>query len=136
MQAVIGSNTWVERQGWRIIQSLVVLLVLLATLTLPCCPRLDSWMTLAATQDEPSGSTVEQNRESHLTHHGSGSGKSREDGSRLHKGHLLATGALDILPSAFASPGEFATTIVAGSHLPGERALAETLPKIPIPPPK
>lgn len=76
-------------------QVAAVLIVLLAVFALPCCPRVDGMFVSAVAAAEAQEQAVTIASYGHHHHHGA----MADDGSHdSHKGHLMATGAVDVLP--------------------------------------
>ena len=120
-------------------QIAAVLVVLLAVFTLPCCPRVDGWF--GAAQANAAASEAVASSSDHLHHHGhehhhTGVTTDDDNASGPHKGHLMATGAVDVLPNL--SPIVLAALIpLARVGLDRVGQLSQPAqPRIPVPPPR
>lgn len=114
-----------------------MLVVLLAVFTLPCCPRVDGWFGVAqanAAATEVVASTDDHTHHpGHQHHHGSAAD---DNASSIHKGHLMTTGAIDVLPDL--SPIVLAALIPL-ARVGSDRVARLSLPnqpRIPVPPPR
>lgn len=134
MQQIIPTRTHIHVGP----QVAVVLVVLLAIFALPCCPRVDGLFNAAQARAAES-STVASTMD-HVLHpghqHHTGADTSESESDGLHKGHLMTTGAVDVLPdlapimlAALIPLARIGVSRIARLSLP--RA-----PRIPVPPPR
>jgi hypothetical protein len=116
-------------------QFAAVLVVLIAILALPCCPRVDGWFQAAAVAATSAESTAD-----HSPHagHQAGFSEQTEGGASdsVHKGHLMSTGSVDTLP--------LLAPFVLAARLPLSqmgitrilRLVVSHASRIPVPPPQ
>ena len=118
-------------------QMVAVVIVLLAIFTLPCCPRVDGWFGAAQANAAEVAASAESPTYHHdHQHHQPGVTTERDSTSSLHKGHLMTTGAIDVLPDL--SPFVLGTLIPL-ARVGLDRAARLSLlpqPRIPVPPPR
>lgn len=118
-------------------QVAVLLLVLLAIFALPCCPRVDGWFGAAQARAADAVAVATTNSQHHAGHqHHAVADTSGNQSEGLHKGHLMTTAAVEVLPSimpialaALIPLARMGTSRVA-------RLAPPMAPRIPVPPPR
>lgn len=116
-------------------QVAAVLVVLLAIFTLPCCPRVDGWFGIA--QANAVEVEVVQTTTNHAGHdHHASVTTGDDDASGLHKGHLMSTGSVDVLPalSPFALAALLPLSWMGATRV--ATVVSSPAPRIPVPPPR
>jgi hypothetical protein len=113
-------------------QFFAVAVVLIAVFALPCCPRIDGWFSSAvAAQAAVADAAVDHAHHPAHHHH-----QHEAETEGMHKGHLMSTGAIDVLPALMPVilAGPMPLTLVGACSIAA--LVQERIPQVPVPPPR